>query len=48
MKKMYIEPISEIIRLEANVVMQDWLPDSFSHAPGGQGIPARKDQVPVF
>lgn len=48
MKKMYIKPISEIIRLESNVVMQEWLPDSFSHASGGSNLPRRKDSVPVF
>ena len=49
MRKIYIEPSSKIIRLESSVVMQEWLPNSFSHASGGSnGAPARQDRKPVF
>lgn len=47
--KQYIAPNMEIIRIEADVVMEDWMPNSFSHASGGSnGAPARGDRKPVF
>jgi hypothetical protein len=46
--KKYIAPNMEIIRLEANTVMQDILPNSFSHYSGGANAPARKEGCAVF
>lgn len=45
--KKYIAPNTEIIRLEASVIMQEWMPSSDSHASGGSnGAPARR--TPTF
>ena len=50
MKKVYQIPVTEILQIEAGVIMQ-YIPDSFNHIGGGIGsktMPPIRDARPVF